>query len=299
MVKNRRRKAYQAPAKAGPLAITDAVDEMAIYEPPAAGTVPTRPAPQHAMIDETAKIWEPPASSTPRVSPVKPRTEPELSEPPEQTSRPRLLPRIVFATDLTASRQPTIEPAKRLMDTMLRALPAGDLEMALAAHSGGKVHSLSPFTTDPARLCALASKLQCRAGETQIAGIIRQALACDGVRVLVYVGDMCEELAGVIEAAADKMAEREIRAIMLHDTSLRGVHFSAETHDYARSVFDMLAERTGGVVLPFDISALERLAELLEAVAVLAAGGTDMLKAKEPVMPAAGELLRLLPPPRY
>jgi hypothetical protein len=296
MVKTRRRKAREA-AKAGLLATT--TDDTVIYEPPAADTVPTRPVPPGAIIAEPAKIWEPPASPRPRVSPVKPTISAELSEPPEPSSRPRLRPRVLFALDMTASRQPTIEPAKKLMDTMLRALPAGDLEMALAWHSGGKVHALSPFTTDPARLSTLAAKLQCRAGETEIAGIIRQALECDGVRVLVYAGDMCEEPAGVIEGLADKMARREIRAIVLHDTSrcgsLRGVHFSAETYDYARSVFEMLAERTGGVVLPFDISALERLAQLLEAVALLAAGGTEMLKAKEPAMPAAGELLRLLP----
>jgi hypothetical protein len=56
----------------------------------------------------------------------------------------------------------------------------------------------------------------------------------------------------------------------------------------------MLAKRTGGAVLPFNISVLEKLVERIEAVAVLAVGRPELLDTKKETMPAAKGLLTLI-----
>ena len=208
---------------------------------------------------------------------------------------PPLRPRVVVSIDATASRQDSFKSAKRLTDALLGALP-GELELALASFGGEKV-TFSPWTTNPARVREAAAGLRCKAGTTQLLKVLRRVLDIDAVRCVVHVGDMFEESPEAAAELAAELAERGVRVIVLHDTSLRGMNFGPEAHDDARAVFQMLAQRTGGVLLPFDISALEKLAKLMEALAVLTVGGTGMLAEQEPVMPAAGELLRLLPPP--
>ena len=82
------------------------------------------------------------------------------------------------------------------------------------------------------------------------------------------------------------LKQNETRVIILHDLTARDFDDG--------EVFHAIAEITGGAVLPFDHSSLERLGELLEAVAVLAVGDTELLEEKRPTMPAAGLLLEHL-----
>jgi hypothetical protein len=213
--------------------------------------------------------------------------------PPDPGVHSHTRARLVFGIDMTASRQPSIEPAKQLQDVLLRTLP-GELEVALAAHGGEEVHTFTPFTSNPQRLRDLAAGLRCRGGQTRLLEILRRVLKQRGVRCVVYVGDMFEESREAAAEIAAQLAAHEIRVIVLHDTSLRVVGFDSGSYDDAGAVFGMLAERTGGAVLPFDISALEELAKLLEAVALLAIGGTEMLAEKVRVMPAATLLLEHL-----
>lgn len=269
-----------------------------IWEPPAL-PVPRPSLPARAIAEISRPIAEPPelpAVPPPRVSRATVETNAGVWVPPDPAMQ-RFRPRVMFSIDMTASRQDSIKPAKRLMDALLGALP-GELELALASFGGEKV-TFSPWTTNPARVREVAAGLRCKAGYTQLLKVLRRVLEIDAVRCVVHVGDMFEEDAHAAANMAAELAGRGIRVIVLHDTSLRGVNFSPEAHDDARAVFQMLAQRTGGVLLPFDITALEELAKLMEALAVLAVGGTEMLKEQEPVMPAARELLRLLPPPRH
>jgi hypothetical protein len=272
-----------------------------IWEPPAR-PVPRPSLPARASAEISRPIAEPPALpavplpavSRPRVSRASIETNVGVWVPPDP-AMPRFRPRVMFSIDATASRQDSFKPAKRLMDAVLGALP-GELELRLASFGGEKV-TFSPWTTNPARVREVAAGLRCKAGYTQLLKVLRSVLEIDAVRCVVHVGDMFEEDAHAAADMAAELARRSIRVIVLHDTSLRGANFSPEAHDDARVVFQMLAQRTGGVLLPFDITALEELAKLMEALAVLAVGGTEMLKEQEPVMPAARELLRLLPPP--
>ena len=47
-------------------------------------------------------------------------------------------------------------------------------------------------------------------------------------------------------------------------------------------------------MLPFDADAIDELAELLQAIAVLAVGGTELVEEKQATMPAAPVLLERL-----
>jgi hypothetical protein len=269
-----------------------------IWEPPAP-PVPRPSLPARAIAEISRPIAVPPALPAvppPRVSRATVETNAGVWVPPDP-AMPRFRPRVVFCIDRTASRQDSFEPAKRLTDAVLGALP-GELELSLASFGGEDV-TFSPWTIDPARVRKVAAGLRCKAGYTQLLKVLRGVLEIDAVRCVVHVGDMFEEDAHAAADMAAELAGRGVRVIVLHDTSLRGMNFSPEAHDDARAVFQMLAQRTGGVLLPFDISALEELAKLMEALAVLTVGGTEMLAEQEPVMPAAGKLLRLLPPPPH
>ena len=59
-------------------------------------------------------------------------------------------------------------------------------------------------------------------------------------------------------------------------------------------MFQDLARRTGGCVLPFDANAPDRLRDLLAAVAVYAVGGEEMLGEKREDLPGAALLLEHL-----
>ena len=108
-----------------------------------------------------------------------------------------------------------------------------------------------------------------------------------GVRVVVYIGDVFEELLGRGQKLADAMGLKGIKLIVLHDVADWNARRDAE-------VFLDLARRTGGCVLPFDANAPARLRELLAAVAVYAVGGQDLLEEKRNEMPGAVVLLEHL-----
>ena len=66
--------------------------------------------------------------------------------------------------------------------------------------------------------------------------------------------------------------------------------------DGARAVFARLAAVTGGVRLPCDADAPDRVRALLEAIAVYAVGGLKLLAERQRVLPAARLLLDHLRP---
>jgi hypothetical protein len=220
----------------------------------------------------------PPPKPLARQVPTKQET---LSDQP-QPSRPRL----VFAFDATASREPAWDTAREVTDALLRALP-GELDVALAVHGGSRLHTFTMFTSDPRTLRDRAAGIACVPGLTRLLPIITEALRRGGVRVVAYVGDVFEESLKEGRTLADAMAARGIKLIVLHDTS----NASARNH---AEIFNDLAGRTGGCVLPFDAGAPDKLRELLAALAVLAVGGIALLQLKRSELPGAPLLLERL-----
>jgi len=209
-------------------------------------------------------------------------TGPEPAPPATWSGRARL----VFGFDATASREPAWTAARQVTDALVRALP-GELDVALAVHGGGRLHTFTDFTADPNLLRDHAASISCRAGPTQLLPLLARALAASGVRVVIYIGDVYEESPARGRKLADDLGRQGIRLIVLHDTA----HWTARRD---AELFLDLARRTGGCVLPFDLSSPGRLRELLAAVAVFAVGGEQLLQDKRGELPGAALLLRHL-----
>src|SRR4051812_17092587 len=90
--------------------------------------------------------------------------------------------RLVFGFDATASREPAWATARQVTDALVRALP-GELDVALAVHGGGRLHTFTDFTADPNLLRDQAAAIDCRSGHTQLLPLLARALAAPGVRV--------------------------------------------------------------------------------------------------------------------
>ncbi len=207
------------------------------------------------------------------------------AEPPEETGAP-VRPRLVFAVDATASREPAWAAARQVTDALVKALP-GELDVALAVHGGARVHTFTAFTSDANTLRDRAAGVSCAAGMTRLLPILSTSLHRPGVRVVIYIGDVFEEKMSEGRPLADALGARGTKLIVLHDTANPSARRDAE-------IFWDLAKRTGGCVLPFDASAPGRLRDLLSAVAVLAVGGETMLRERRHALPGATALLENL-----
>ena len=207
------------------------------------------------------------------------------AEPPTETDTPHR-PRLVFAVDATASREPAWAAARQVTDALVKALP-GELDVALAVHGGSRVHTFTAFTNNAATLRDRAAGVSCQAGMTRLLPILSASLKHPGVRVVVYIGDVFEENVVLGRRLADAMGVAGTKLIVLHDTADLSARRDAE-------VFWDLAKRTGGCVLPFDASAPGRLRDLLSAVAVYAVGGEKLLRQRRHELPGALALLEHL-----
>ena len=207
------------------------------------------------------------------------------AEPPADTSD-TTRPRLVFAVDATTSREPAWAAARQVTDSLVRALP-GELDVALAVHGGGWVHTFTGFTSNAATLRDRAAGVTCLAGHTRLLPILKASAGRRNVRVIVYIGDVFEESRAAGRLIADALGARGTKLIVLHDALDPLARRDAE-------VFWDLAKRTGGCVLPFDASAPGRLRDLLSAVAVYAVGGEKLLRARRHEEPGAVALLEHL-----
>jgi hypothetical protein len=207
------------------------------------------------------------------------------AEPPAETGAP-IRPRLVFAVDATASREPAWAAARQVTDALVKALP-GELDVALAVHGGSRVHTFTAFTNNAATLRDRAAGVFCVAGLTRLLPILAISLKQTSVRVVVYIGDVFEESLPHGRQIADSLGARGTKLIVLHDTSDPAARRDAE-------VFWDLAKRTGGCVLPFDASAPGKLRDILSAVAVYAVGGEKLLRERRHALPGAVALLEHL-----
>lgn len=207
---------------------------------------------------------------------------------PEQaiTNGGPLRPRLIFGFDATASREPAWAMARAVTDSLVVALP-GELDVALAVHGGGALHTFTQFTANPATLRDHAAGIVCRAGPTRLLPILSRALATQGVRVVTYIGDVFEESPKRGRALADSLGAKGTKLIVLHDTTDWTARRDAE-------LFLDMARRTGGCVLPFDANSPSRLRSLLAAIAAYAVGGEQLLQARRRDLPGAKILLEHL-----
>ncbi len=182
--------------------------------------------------------------------------------------------------DATASREAAWDAARATTDALFTAIP-GALDVGLAVHGGSKVHTWTEFTPDPASLRDTAAGVRCVAGRTRLVEVLERARTAERLKVLAYIGDVFEEgLHDAVESAT-ALRLKGCRVVILHDTADPVARMSDDA-------FHAIADASGGCVIPFDAGSPVRLRELLEALAVLAAGGLRLLQERRKACPGPG-----------
>jgi hypothetical protein len=184
-------------------------------------------------------------------------------------------PRLLFAIDATASRQPTWDRARHLQQEMFRASGrVAALAVQLCYYRGFGEFSASPWLTDSAALARLMGRVHCEGGHTQIARLLRHARkehGRAGVRALVFIGDAIEESPDTLCDLAGQCGILKLPLFLFQ-----------EGHDpQVERGFRAMARLSGGAYARFDSSSADILAGLLGAVASYARGGRAALEELE------------------
>ena len=180
--------------------------------------------------------------------------------------------RLIFAMDATASREPSWTQAARIQGEMFRATQAlGGLEIQLVHYGGLAEFGASAWLADAAALVARMAEVRCASGETQIANVLRHALAETArrkVNAVVFVGDAVEESPDALAGLAGKLGLAGVPVFVFHEGG----------EPLARRTFEQVARLSRGAYCPFDANSARQLKDLLSAVAVYAAGGHRALE---------------------
>ncbi len=188
------------------------------------------------------------------------------------SAKPAGAGRLIFAMDATMSRRPTWDMALAVQAQMFDAVKAvGGLDVQLVFFRGFGECRASRWVSDATALARLMTAVECRGGYTQIRRVLKHA-ACEAasakVGALVYVGDAMEE-------SADELCNLAAQLGML---SVPVFLFQEGQDGEARACFKEIARLTRGATCRFGPGAAAQLRELLEAVAVYAAGGRPALE---------------------
>ena len=181
-------------------------------------------------------------------------------------------PRLLFAIDATASRQPTWDKASQVQHEMFQATAGvASLAVQLAYYRGFQQFFASPWLTDSEQLARLMDAVQCEGGHTQIARLLDHALLehrKHEIRALVFIGDAMEE-------SEDTLCDLAGRCGLL---KLPLFLFQEGQHPTVEKTFRSMATLSGGAYAHFDSNSAGTLAALLGAVARYAAGGRAALE---------------------
>jgi hypothetical protein len=180
--------------------------------------------------------------------------------------------RLVFAMDATASREPTWDHACQIQGEMFKSTAAlGGLEVQLVFYRGFGECKSSPWVADAEALVRRMTAVFCLAGQTQIAKVLRHAIAETKrrkVNGLVFVGDCMEESVDVLCQLAGELGLLGVPCFVFHEGG----------EPIAAKAFKEIARLSHGAYCAFDASSARQLRDLLSAVAVYAAGGKRALE---------------------
>ncbi len=180
--------------------------------------------------------------------------------------------RLIFAMDATASREPTWDRASQLQGAMFQETSAlGGLEIQLAYYRGFGEFKATKWMTDSDALLRQMSGVFCLAGETQIRKVLRHAVQetkKKRVNAVVFVGDCVEEDVDKLGHVAGELGILGVPVFV----------FQEGRDAVAEFAFKQIAHLTNGAHCRFDADSPQTLRELLEAVAVYAAGGRRALE---------------------
>lgn len=181
--------------------------------------------------------------------------------------------RLIFALDATASRERSWDHASQLQaDMFQQTANLGGLQIQLCYYRGfGEFHA-STWMRNTQQLLKQMTGVSCLGGHTQIHKVLnhtlREAKSAAKVNALVFVGDCVEEGVDQLAQTAGELGILGVPAFMFQ-----------EGHDpIASRAFQHIARLTGGAHCPFDAGSAQQLRDLLNAVAVYAAGGYKALE---------------------
>lgn len=181
-------------------------------------------------------------------------------------------PRLLFAVDATASRQPTWDRASHLQQEMFRATASlAALTVQLCYFRGFHDFYASRWLTDSAALSRLMASVHCEGGHTQIARLLKHALGEHRkrpVRAVVFIGDALEESPDTLCDLAGQCGILKLPLFLFQEGRDKRVEQTLRT----------MSKLSGGAWARFDSSSAETLASLLGAVASYAAGGHKALE---------------------
>jgi hypothetical protein len=219
---------------------------------------------------------EPTARSSTKIDPTRSDVDAFLAEMTKtQTSGISGTGRLIFALDATASRRETWDMACQLQGEMFRTVSTiGGLNVQLVYYRDLSECRASRWVTDTNHLAKLMTRIECRAGHTQISKVLAQAkreTAILKVSALVFVGDAFEEEEDEVFPIAHELARAGVPVFM----------FQEGEDDDVEHVFREIAKITKGAYCHFDSGSAAQLGQLLKAVAVFAVGGRAALEASK------------------
>ena len=180
--------------------------------------------------------------------------------------------RLIFALDATASRGPTWDHACQLQGEMFRETASlGGLEIQLAYFRGFGEFKVSPWTNDSMSLLQQMTGVFCLAGETQIRKVLQHTVKetkNKSVNALVYVGDCVEEDIDKLGGVAGELGLLGVPVFI----------FQEGYDSIAEFAFKQVAKLSNGAFCRLDQFSAKNLCELLNAVAIFAAGGHSALE---------------------
>jgi hypothetical protein len=181
-------------------------------------------------------------------------------------------PRLMFAVDATASRQPTWDHATHLQQEMFLASgKVASLAVQLCYFRGFGEFQASDWLTDSAALAGLMGRVRCEGGHTQITRLLKHAQSQhrkSAVRALVFIGDAVEENPDTLCDLAGQCGILQLPLFLFQEGADRSVE----------QTFRTMAKVSRGAYARFDSSSAEKLADLLGAVASFATGGRAALE---------------------
>ena len=181
-------------------------------------------------------------------------------------------PRLMFAVDATASRQPTWDTACQIQGEMFRATDQiASLAVQLCYYRGFHEFYASRWLNDSAQLGQQMRQVYCEGGHTQIARLLQHALSeqrKNKVQALVFIGDALEEKPDTLCDLAGQCGLLQLPLFLFQEGSDRRVQQTLRS----------MAKISGGAYAHFDTRSAGTLAALLGAVARYAAGGRAALE---------------------
>ncbi|WP_119462296.1 VWA domain-containing protein [Rhodospirillaceae bacterium SYSU D60014] len=180
--------------------------------------------------------------------------------------------RLIFAMDATASREPTWDRACHIQGQMFKETAAlGGLDIQLAYYRGFGEFKAEPWLNNAADLLKRMTGVFCLGGQTQIAKVLRHTVAetkKQKVNALVFVGDCMEEDVDKLCHFAGELGVLGVPVFLFHEGG----------EPVAARAFKQIARLTNGAYCSFDSRSAKQLRDLLNAVAIFAAGGRNALE---------------------